>query len=98
MHLIHFHIYYCNKHMSILCREQNFLLDNNENNAHKVQLTDMDDQQLQFLEMSNELANLDGEVVAFKMFLQYCPEAITYLFDRCLMTRNDQVRLFIRKV
>ena len=65
------------------------LLDNNENNAHNAQLTDMNDQQIQFLEMANELGNQDGEMATFKMFLQYCPDAIMYLFDRCLMTPND---------
>ncbi len=61
-------------------------IDNNENNAHNAQLTDMNDQQIQFLEMANELGNQDEEMATFKMFLQYCPDAITYLFDRCLMT------------
>ena len=54
----------------------------------------MNDQEQQFAEMTNELANLDCGVATFKLFLQYVPDAITYLFDKCLVMHNesDQVK------
>ena len=44
----------------------------------------MSDQEIQFAEMANELANFKGETVTIKMLLQHCPDAVTYLLDRCL--------------
>ena len=34
--------------------------------------------------MSRELSDYKGSVSTFKMYLQYCPDAVTYLLDRCL--------------
>ena len=61
-----------------------------------AQLQDMSDQELQFADMANELVKCKGGVVTFKMYLQYCPDAITYLFDRCLVHEHyEQVYLFL---
>ena len=64
-------------------------LDNNESNSHNTKLIDMNDQEQQLAEMTYELANLDCGVATFKLFLQYVPDAITYLFDKCLVMHND---------
>ena len=59
-------------------------LDNNEANVHKCTLQDMSDQEIEFSKMSRELSDYKGRVSTFKMYLQYCPDAVTYLLDRCL--------------
>ena len=61
-----------------------YYLDNNEKSAHKVTLQDMSDQEIEFSKMSRELSDYKGRVSTFKMYLQYCPDAVTYLLDRCL--------------
>ena len=45
----------------------------------------MTDQESEFAEMANELADFKGSSCTFRMYLQYCPEAVTYLLDRCLV-------------
>ena len=61
-----------------------YYLDNNETSAHKCTLQDMSDQEIEFSKMSRELSDYKGSVSTFKMYLQYCPDAVTYLLDRCL--------------
>ena len=70
------------------------LSDNNEAASHNLQLQDMTDQESEFAEMANELADFKGSSCTFRMYLQYCPEAVTYLFDRCLVIEcAEQVTL-----
>ena len=61
------------------------LSDNNEAASHNLQLQDMTDQESEFAEMAKELADFKGNNCTFRMYLQYCPEAVTYLLDRCLV-------------
>ena len=61
------------------------LSDNNEAASHNLQLQDVTDQESEFAEMANELADFKGSNCTFRMYLQYCPEAVTYLLDRCLV-------------
>ena len=70
-----------------------YFLDNNESNACKAQLTELNDQEQNFAAMAKELACFNGNRITFQMFLQHCPDAITYLFDRCLMSigKREQV-------
>ena len=58
--------------------------DNNEANVHKCTLQDMSDQEIEFSKMSRELSDYKGSISTLKMYLQYCPDAVTYLLDRCL--------------
>ena len=70
------------------------ILDNNASNAHNVQLQDMSDQELEFAKMTREISpdhKIPGKEV-FRMYLEYCPDAVTYLLDRCLVPEcNEQV-------
>ena len=61
-----------------------YYLDNNEANVHKCTLQDMSDQEIEFSKMSRELSDYKGSISTLKMYLQYCPDAVTYLLDRCL--------------
>ena len=52
----------------------------------------MTDQELEFAKIANEISDYNSETSTFRMYLQYCPDAITYLLDRCLMNEcNEQV-------
>ena len=53
----------------------------------------MSDQEIEFAAMANELAQFRSDRCTFRMYLQYCPDAVTYLFDRCLINEcSEQVR------
>ena len=66
--------------------------DNNAANDYSVQMQDMSDQDIEFAKMANEISNYKSNVSTFRMYLQYCPDAITYLLDRCLMNEcSEQV-------
>ena len=69
--------------------------DNNATDKYSAQWQDMTDQELEFARMANEISDYNSESSTFRMYLQYCPDAITYLLDRCLMNEcNEQVILF----
>ena len=52
----------------------------------------MSDQDIEFAKMAKEISNYKSDVSTFRMYVQYCPDAITYLLDRCLMNEcNEQV-------
>ena len=73
-----------------------YYLDNNEANVHKCTLQDMSDQEIEFSKMSRELSDYKGSVSTFKMYLQYCPDAVTYLLDRCLNIEcMEQVHFYL---
>ena len=58
----------------------------------------MSDQENEFAAMANELSRFEGDSSTFRMYLQYCPDAVTYLFDRCIINEcNEQVRQHICK-
>ena len=49
--------------------------------------------------MANELADFKRSSCTFRMYLQYCPEAVTYLLDRCLVIEcAEQVAFWISKL
>ena len=44
--------------------------------------------------MAKELADFKGNNCTFRMYLQYCPEAVTYLLDRCLVIEFAEQVIF----
>ena len=47
----------------------------------------MSDQEIEFAKMAKELApdHKPPGTEVFRMYMQYCPDAVTYLLDRCLI-------------
>ena len=62
-------------------------LDNNAGNAHNVTLQDMSEQEIEFAKMARELSpdHKQPGTEVIRMYMQYCPDAVTYLFDRCMI-------------
>ena len=66
-------------------------LDNNNDQFgqnHELSL-----QESQFAEMIKEMSCYDFPQNTLSMFLQYCPESVTHLFDKCIMPLGVQVNL-----
>ena len=67
-------------------------LDNNNDQFgqnHELSL-----QESQFAEMIQEMSCYDFPQNTLSMFLQYCPESVTHLFDKCIMPLGVQVKFF----
>ena len=66
-------------------------LDNNNDQFgqnHELSL-----QESQFAEMIKEMSCYDLPHNTLSMFLQYCPESVSHLFDKCIMPLGVQVNL-----
>ena len=66
-------------------------LDNN--NDQFGQNRELSLQESQFAEMIKEMSCYDFPQNTLSMFLQYCPESVTHLFDKCIMPLGVQVNL-----
>ena len=59
----------------------------------------MSDQENEFAAMAKELSQFKGDRCTLRMYLQYCPDAVTYLFDRCLINEcNEQVLKLVQNI
>ena len=65
------------------------ILDNNKDNTGDVK--ELSIQETQLLEMFNELVDYSQHPVTLQMFLQYCPDSINHLLDKCVITKGIQV-------
>ena len=47
----------------------------------------MSEQEIEFAKMARELSpdHKQPGTEVIRMYMQYCPEAVTYLFDRCMI-------------
>ena len=58
------------------------------NRGKDDEYTEMNQQQLQFAKMSKEFYEKEEDEdddTTFEMFLKYCPDALSHLFDKCIM-------------
>ena len=67
------------------------ILDNNNDNTYTVQ--ELSIQETQLSEMIKELTNFNETPATLQMFLQYSPDSVTYLLDKCILLRGTQVNV-----
>ena len=65
------------------------ILDNNKYNDENVK--ELSIQETQLSEMVHELTRFNGNPATLPMFLQFCPESISHLLDKCIITKGIQV-------
>ena len=71
-------------------------LDNVKDNDCQVQqVLELSRQETQLSEMVKELKNFEATSGTLQMFLKYCPDAVTYLLDKCLVSKGIQVNMSI---
>ena len=65
------------------------ILDNNKYNDENVK--ELSIQETQLSEMINELTRFNENPATLPMFLQFCPESVSHLLDKCIITKGIQV-------
>ena len=64
-------------------------LDNNKYNNEDVK--ELSIQEMQLTELFNELTDYSQDPATLPMFLQYCPDSVNHLLDKCIITKGIQV-------
>ena len=65
------------------------ILDNNKYNDENVK--ELSIQETQLSEMINELTRFNKNPATLPMFLQFSPESVSHLLDKCIITKGIQV-------